>query len=30
MKLYHFLMNLLFPPRCVLCRGLLEKDETDL
>lgn len=24
------MMDLLFPPRCVLCRGLLEKNETDL
>ena len=23
-------LNLLFPPKCVLCRRLLEKDETDL
>ena len=30
MRLYHFIMNLLFPPRCVLCRRLLEKQETDL
>jgi len=30
MRLYHFLMDLLFPPRCVLCHGLLGKEETDL
>ena len=24
MKLYHFLMELLFPPKCVLCRKLLK------
>ncbi len=30
MKLYYFLMNLLFPPKCALCRCLLEKEETDL
>ena len=30
MRLYHFLMSLLFPPRCVLCRRFLEKEETDL
>ena len=30
MRLYHFLMSLLFPPRCVLCRKLLDKNETDL
>ncbi|MCI6228288.1 MAG: ComF family protein [Candidatus Faecousia sp.] len=30
MKLYHFLMELLFPPKCVLCRQLLKDGETDL
>ena len=30
MKLYHYLMGLLFPPKCVLCGKLLEKEETDL
>ena len=30
MKTYHWLMNLLFPPKCVLCGALLEKEETDL
>ena len=30
MKLYHWLMNLLFPPKCILCRRLLKKEETDL
>lgn len=30
MKLYHFLMELLFPPKCVLCRQLLKTGETDL
>lgn len=30
MKLYHFLMELLFPPRCVLCRKLLKNGEMDL
>lgn len=25
-----FLLNLLFPPKCILCGALLEKDETDL
>ncbi len=30
MRLYHWLMNLLFPPKCVLCGTLLEKEETDL
>ena len=25
-----FLLNLLFPPKCILCGKLLEKDETDL
>ena len=30
MKLYHFLMELLFPPKCVLCRKLLKNGETAL
>ena len=30
MKLYYRLMNLLYPPKCVLCRALLTKEETDL
>ena len=30
MKLYHFLMELLFPPKCVLCRKLLKSGEMDL
>lgn len=30
MKLYHFLMELLFPSKCVLCRQLLKTGETDL
>ena len=30
MRLYHALMALLFPPKCVLCGKLLKKDETDL
>lgn len=30
MKLYHFLMELLFPPKCVLCRQLLKNGEIDL
>ena len=30
MKLYHFLMELLFPPKCVLCRRLLKNGELDL
>ena len=30
MKLYNFLMELLFPPKCVLCRKLLKNGETDL
>ena len=30
MKLYHFLMELLFPPKCVLCRQLLKTGEADL
>ena len=30
MKLYHFLMELLFPPKCVLCRKILKSGEMDL
>lgn len=30
MKLFHFFARLLFPPRCVACRKLLKKEETDL
>ena len=30
MKLYYFLMNLLVPPKCILCGRLLEKREQDL
>ena len=30
MKLYEYLLNLLFPRKCILCRELLEKEETDL
>lgn len=30
MKLYHFLMELLFPPKCVLCRKVLKNGEQDL
>jgi ComF family protein len=30
MKLWHLLSQWLFPPKCVLCGGLLEKNETDL
>ena len=30
MKLYHFLMELLFPPKCILCRKLLKSGEMDL
>lgn len=29
-RLYHFAVNLLFPPKCVLCGKLLAKEETDL
>ena len=28
--MFHRIKNLLFPPKCVLCRKLLEKNETDL
>ena len=30
MKLIHWIWNLLFPPKCVLCGKLLKKEETDL
>ena len=30
MKFYHKLMQLLYPPKCVLCRKLLTDNETDL
>ena len=30
MKLIHWSWNVLFPPKCVLCGKLLEKEETDL
>ena len=30
MKLYHKLLQLLYPPKCVLCRKLLGEEETDL
>ena len=30
MRLYHILMNLLFPPKCILCGTLLKKNEQDL
>ena len=30
MRIVHWLMELLFPPRCVLCGKLLKKNETDL
>ena len=30
MKLYHWIMQLLFPPKCVLCGKILQKGEQDL
>jgi len=30
MKLYYLLINLLFPPKCILCGRLLKKEEQDL
>ena len=30
MKLLYRLLELLFPPKCILCRDLLKQDETDL
>ena len=29
-RLFHYLKEFLFPSKCVLCRGLLEAEETDL
>ena len=30
MRLYHILLEILFPPKCCLCRNLLKRGETDL
>lgn len=30
MKLLEYILQILYPPKCVLCRDLLEKEETDL
>ena len=30
MKLIHWILHLLFPEKCILCRKVLEKDELDL
>lgn len=30
MKLVHYLIHFLFPPKCILCRSVLQKEETDL
>ena len=30
MSVYHWLMEKLFPPKCILCRKVLENQETDL
>ena len=30
MKLFYYLLNLLFPPKCILCGQLLRKQEQDL
>ncbi len=30
MRLYHYLMHLLFPPKCILCGKLLKREELDL
>ena len=30
MNIIHWLLHILFPPKCVLCRKLLKKDELDL
>jgi len=30
MKLYNWILNIFFPPKCILCRNVLKKEETDL
>ena len=30
MKLYHWILSILFPPKCILCGEILEKEELDL
>ena len=30
MRFYHWLIDLLFPPKCIFCRNILAKDELDL
>lgn len=30
MKLFHQIIEYLFPPKCILCKSILEKDELDL
>ena len=30
MRLYHWLLSILFPPKCILCGALLSEEETDL
>ncbi len=30
MRLYHLIMGILFPPKCILCGRVLEKEELDL
>ena len=30
MRLIHWILGILFPPKCILCRKLLERAETDL
>lgn len=30
MRLWRIILNLIFPPRCILCRKILERQETDL
>ena len=30
MRFYYYLLNLLFPPKCILCGKLLQKEELDL
>ena len=30
MRIFHYIGNVLFPPKCILCGSVLQKDETDL
>ena len=30
MRLYHWILNIVYPPKCILCRKMLESQELDL